>query len=138
MTTADLSTIFVIRVAQEAPGAEVITVANPGRGFIVEKVNVMWRQLDSRPSRTTVQIARMPPGGVPLNLFAASIVGSRTVVPVWLPAVSPQNITSLRPDVNTSFGADDNVRVTITGTGEVTIELVCIAGVGSLQSLVVT
>ena len=126
MATAEISSAFVIRVAQSGPGAEVINIANPGRSLRIQSVTILWVALQIDVSTSTVQVAKVASGGAVSNLFSVAMQGSRTVVPVWLADASPSNVTNLQPDANSLFGSTDNIRVTVVGAAtQVEVMLNC-------------
>jgi hypothetical protein len=134
--SADISSSFVIRVIQDSAGAEIIDVANPGRSFRVQVVQIEWKGLNATPSVSTVQVARIRSGAAQ-NLFSNVVQGNRQLVPVYLPDNSPMNVTVAAPDSNSAFNSTDDIRVTtVNADTRVEVSLFCIGNPS--QSLVVT
>lgn len=137
--TADISSSFVISVAQDSAAAETLAVTNPGRSFTINQIEICWIGLEANISDSKVQIKRAAADGTTVDLFtvAAGVDGSRTTVPVWLGDTAPQNVTTVRPQQNNSFSNTQNLRLTVAGAStQVAVKFYCLGN--PAQSLTVT
>ena len=139
MATADISSSFVIRVIQSAPGAEVINVANPGRSFTIQQIEIDWDAVQPDISGSAVQVAKVASGGAVTNLFTfgSGVLASRASLPAWEADNAPQNTTLAKPQNDANFVATDNIRISVAGAAtQVEVILYCIGNPS--QSLTVS
>ena len=136
MATSDISSSFVIRVSQLVAAAETINVANPGRTFTVQRVDVKFIALQSDISTSTVQVSRIRSGAASV-LFGSPLTASRAQTPAWVSDANPQCGLSALPAASSNFLATDNLRVAVGGAAtQCSITLYCTGNPS--QSLTVT
>ena len=78
MATADISSSFVIRVIQTVAASEILNVANPGRAFTIQEVQIKFIAVQADISTSAVQVTKVPASGATTNLFTTALTASRT------------------------------------------------------------
>ena len=137
--TANISSSFVIKAAQDSAAAETLSIANPGRSFTIEQIQVNWLALEANISDSQIQVKKASADGatvVDLFTAAAGVSANRQSVAVQS-SDAVQCVNWLKPQQNNSFSSTENVRLTLAGAAtQVEVILYCIGNPS--QALTVT
>jgi len=137
--TANISSSFVIKVAQDSAAAETLSITNPGRSFTIDQIQINWVGLEANISDSKLQVKKASSDGssvVDLFTAAAGVSANRQSVAVQ-DSDATQCVNWIKPQQNNSFSATENVRLTTAGTStQVEVILYCVGNPS--QSLTVS